>query len=227
MELGSQEDEKMEGPKTFNSPPLSNLLCRSMVVVAVVVEVVEVDDARGGVTIVVCHRYRISYVLRRPCKKGVPSFNGSTFNPMTRLTGPQSLGKTISLLGGPLFESNDIDWATDLPAGNAFFGWLADQLQLHDWSPNLELQNVTSGNVDDIEDGKTLEIKMCAALREMALEKDEVLVFVSIIFSPNYIIEYNHRLSHDSSLRDAFTANDVSDSDYMPPSRLECVPSNS
>jgi hypothetical protein len=96
---------------------------------------------------------------------------------MTRLTGPESLGKTISLLGGPLLESNDIDWAADLPAGNAFFGWLAEQL--HDWSPNLELQNVTSGNVDDIEDGKTLEIKMCAALREMALEKGEVLVFVS------------------------------------------------
>lgn len=97
---------------------------------------------------------------------------------MTRLTGPQSLVKTISLLGGPLLESNDIDWATDLPAGNTFFGWLADQL--HDLSPNLELQNVTSGNVDDVEDdGKTLETRMYAALREMALEKDEVLVFVS------------------------------------------------
>jgi hypothetical protein len=92
-------------------------------------------------------------------------------------TGPQSLVKTISLLGGPLLESNDIDWATDLPVGNAFFGWLADQL--HDWSPDLELQNVTTGNVDDVEDGKTLEIRMYAALREMALEKDEVLVFVS------------------------------------------------
>lgn len=85
---------------------------------------------------------------------------------MTCLTSSQSLGKTISLLGGPLLESNDIDWATDLPAGNAFFIWLADQLL--GWSPK-----------DDIEDGKTLEIKMCAALREMALEKDEVLVFVS------------------------------------------------
>jgi hypothetical protein len=99
------------------------------------------------------------------------------FDPMKRLSGPQSLVKTISLLGGPLLKSNDIDWATDLPAGNAFFGWLADQL--HDWSPNLELQDVTSGNVDDVEDGKTLEIRMYAALREMALEKDEVLVFVS------------------------------------------------
>ena len=96
---------------------------------------------------------------------------------MTHLTGPQSLVKTISLLGGPLLESKDIDWATDLPAGNAFFGWLTDQL--HDWSPNLELQNVTSGNVDNVEDGKTLEIRIHAALREMALEKDEVLVFVS------------------------------------------------
>lgn len=96
---------------------------------------------------------------------------------MTRLTGPQSLVKTISLLGGPLLESNDIDWATDLPAGNTFFGWLADQL--NDLSPNLKLQNVISGNVDDVEDGKALEIRMYAALREMALENDEVLMFVS------------------------------------------------
>ena len=76
--------------------------------------------------------------------------------------------KTISLLGGPLLESNDIDWATDLPAGNAFFGWLANQVQ-----------NVSSSNVDDVEYGKTLETRMYAALRELALEKDEVLVLVS------------------------------------------------
>ena len=95
---------------------------------------------------------------------------------MKSLTGPKCLVKTISLLGGPLLESSDIEWATDLPAGNAFFGWLADQL--HDWSPNLELQNVTSDYVDDVEDGKTLEMRMHAALLEIALEKDEVLVFV-------------------------------------------------
>ena len=87
--------------------------------------------------------------------------------------------KTISLLGGPPLESSDIDWAADLPAGNAFFAWLGDQL--HNWSQNLELQNVTSGNVDDVEDGETLEIGMYAALREVALEKDETLVFVSEI----------------------------------------------
>lgn len=86
---------------------------------------------------------------------------------MTDLTGTQSLVKTISLLGGPLLESTDIDWATDLPAGNAFFKWLADQL-----SPNLE-QNA----VDDNEE--KLEIGMRAALREVALEKDEVLMFVA------------------------------------------------
>jgi hypothetical protein len=61
LELESQDDEKMEGPKAFESPsPLSkvsepdlNLLCRSVVVVAVEleVEVEEVDgSARGGVT---------------------------------------------------------------------------------------------------------------------------------------------------------------------------------
>jgi len=92
---------------------------------------------------------------------------------MTRLTGPQSLVKTISLLGGPLLESTDIDWATDLPAGNALFDWLAEQLSIS--SPNLE-QNVTSGNVVDDNE----EIRMCAALRDVALEKDEVLMFVSV-----------------------------------------------
>ncbi|KAF8806679.1 hypothetical protein BYT27DRAFT_7339244 [Phlegmacium glaucopus] len=120
---------------------------------------------------------------------------------MTRLTGPQSLVKTISLLGGPPLESTDIDWATDLPAGNAFFEWLADQL--HDWNipnPNLE-QNVTSGNgVDDNEE--QIEIKMRAALRDVALEKDEVLI-----------------LGHESLSRDA--SNDISDSDYLPLSRLK------
>ena len=99
---------------------------------------------------------------------------------MTRLTGPQSLVNTILLFGGPLLESTDIDWATDLPAGNAFFEWLADQLR--DWSPKLERQNLTSGNAvdedeDEDEDEKTS--RMYAALRDVALEKDEVLVFVS------------------------------------------------
>jgi hypothetical protein len=63
LELESQDDEKMEGPKAFESPsPLSkvsepdlNLLCRSVVVVAVVeeAEVEEVEgSARGGVPVV-------------------------------------------------------------------------------------------------------------------------------------------------------------------------------
>jgi hypothetical protein len=86
------------------------------------------------------------------------------------MTDTQSLVKTISLLGGPLLESTDIDWATDLPAGNAFFKWLADQLS----RSNLE----QSGNaVDDNEE--KLEIRMRAALRDVALEKDEVLMFVT------------------------------------------------
>lgn len=93
------------------------------------------------------------------------------------MKGPQNLVKMISLLGGPLLESNDFDWATDLPAGNAFFGWLAEQL--HDWS---ELQNVSSGNVDGVED----DIRMYAALREIALEMDEVLVFVPEFTLPKY-----------------------------------------
>ena len=53
LELGSQDDEKMEGPKAFESPPLSkvsepdlNLFCRSVVAV-------EVGGAAGGVTVVV------------------------------------------------------------------------------------------------------------------------------------------------------------------------------
>lgn len=140
---------------------------------------------------------------------------------MTRLTGPQSLVNTVSLLGGPLLESIDVDWATDLPAGNAFFEWLADQL--HGWSPKLELQNATSSND---EDEKTLEIRMYAALREMALEKDEILM--SVLSS---LLKLNcwmfSRLSLDSSLRGASMANDVPDSDYMPLSQLKCVPSNS
>ena len=50
LELESQDDEKMEGPNAFESPPLSkvsepdlNLLCRS-------VEAVEVGGTMGGVT---------------------------------------------------------------------------------------------------------------------------------------------------------------------------------
>lgn len=98
---------------------------------------------------------------------------------MTRLTGPQTLVKTISLLGGPTLESTDIDWATDLPAGNAFFQWLADQFHdSPDWSipsPNL----VTSGSTID-EDEEALDMRMRAALREIALEKDEVLMSVFV-----------------------------------------------
>ncbi|KAF8806681.1 hypothetical protein BYT27DRAFT_7191251 [Phlegmacium glaucopus] len=72
--------------------------------------------------------------------------------------------------------------------GNAFFEWLADQL--HHWSipnPNLEQNKI--------------EITMRTALRDVALEKDEVLI-----------------LSHESLSCDS--PNDISDSDYLPLSRL-------
>ena len=99
---------------------------------------------------------------------------------MSRSTGPQSLVKTISLLGGPFLEPTDIDWAADLPAGNAFFKWLADQL--HDWSPNHE-QNVTSASGNAVDDNQEeTEIRMYAALRDVALEKDEVLMLVFTLF---------------------------------------------
>ena len=55
LELESQDDEKMEGPKAFERPPLSkvsepdlNLLCRSVEAV----EAVEVGGTTGGVMVV-------------------------------------------------------------------------------------------------------------------------------------------------------------------------------
>lgn len=138
---------------------------------------------------------------------------------MTRLTGPQSLMNTISLLGGPLPGSTDIDWVANLPAGKAFFEWLADQL--HGWSQKLELQNITSGNAVD-DEKNTSKIRMYAALREVALERDEVLMFVSTQSAFYLKLNCRHRLNHDSSLRSI--ASDVPNVDYMPLSRLECVP---
>lgn len=92
---------------------------------------------------------------------------------MAGLPAAQTLVKTISLLGGPLLEPTDIDWAADLPAGKALFEWLVDQLH-----PSSE-QNVTSGNNAVNDNEEILKTRLSAAVREVALEKDEVLMFVS------------------------------------------------
>ncbi|KAJ6593299.1 hypothetical protein B0H19DRAFT_1089702 [Mycena capillaripes] len=64
----------------------------------------------------------------------------------------------VSLLGGPHSNANDIDWASDLPAGQRLFEWLASQVELPRDDPSM-------GNESDA---------LRAALQAISLEEDEV-----------------------------------------------------
>ncbi|KAG6814770.1 hypothetical protein H0H93_012312, partial [Arthromyces matolae] len=72
-------------------------------------------------------------------------------SPLTILT------QAVAEIGGPLIDTNDIEWVLQLPAGAQIVDWLTEQC-------------VVPGNV---ESGK-LEREIGVALRSIALEHDEM-----------------------------------------------------
>jgi hypothetical protein len=77
------------------------------------------------------------------------------------------LAAIISTLGGPSIQPADIEWAVDLPSGKSLLTWIAAQLG--------------SGAVkNDLDDG-TRERLHRAALRNIALEANEVKMCVLIL----------------------------------------------
>ncbi|GBE80771.1 hypothetical protein SCP_0304900 [Sparassis crispa] len=52
----------------------------------------------------------------------------------------QKFSALLQYLGGPNCSPEEVTWATDLPAGSAFLGWLADQLPEQLSASGLEIQ---------------------------------------------------------------------------------------
>ncbi|KAJ7032710.1 hypothetical protein C8F04DRAFT_1261561 [Mycena alexandri] len=87
----------------------------------------------------------------------------------------------VSLLGGPELNAEDIDWALDVPAGQRLLEWLVSQVELP---------------ADSDDSGTDKSDTLRAALGAIALEEDEVQMFVS-----SSLLEYT--LSHTARLRNA------------------------
>ncbi|KAF8161433.1 hypothetical protein B0H34DRAFT_857858 [Crassisporium funariophilum] len=93
---------------------------------------------------------------------------------MTPPTDAQTLTKTISLLGGPTLDPSDIKWAADLPAGRALLEWLAAQVR--DWDREQTFGDKHVGDKEGRVEGEEMDVRMRAALRDVALEHEEVLI---------------------------------------------------
>lgn len=82
----------------------------------------------------------------------------------------------ISSLGGPSLNLGNIAWANDLEAGNLLLSWLADQL----CESTGSLEKGIDGTQEKDEE---CERHVRAALGEIALEPEEVLMFVHHLHS--------------------------------------------
>jgi len=82
-----------------------------------------------------------------------------------------NVANLISSLGGPALNLGNIAWANDLEAGNLLLSWLADQLCESTVSHER-------GMVEAQETGEECERRARAAIGEVALEPEEVLMFV-------------------------------------------------
>ena len=83
-----------------------------------------------------------------------------TASPTTTLT------SIVSNLGGPRVNPSDIEWANDITSGKVLINWLVAQL------------DPEAANSDD-----DLEIQHRAALRDIALEDEELKMCVHYCFS--------------------------------------------
>jgi hypothetical protein len=77
----------------------------------------------------------------------------------------------ISSLGGPSLNLGDIAWANDLEAGHLLLSWLTDQL----CESTVSLEK---GIDETQEKDEECERHVRAALGEVTLEPEEVLMFV-------------------------------------------------
>jgi len=82
-----------------------------------------------------------------------------------------NVANLISSLGGPSLNLGNIAWANDLEAGNLLLSWLADQL--YESTDSLEKETV-----ENQETREECERRARAAIGEVALEPEEVLMFV-------------------------------------------------
>ncbi|KAF7370705.1 hypothetical protein MSAN_00703700 [Mycena sanguinolenta] len=75
---------------------------------------------------------------------------------MSKIT--ETATSIVSLLGGPQFNPEDIDWALDLPAGQRLLDWLVSQVEI----PGSPAKNTDASP------------SLAAALHAVALEDDEI-----------------------------------------------------
>jgi hypothetical protein len=113
----------------------------------------------------------------------------------------------VSLLGGPQFNADDIDWALDLPAGQRLLEWLVSQ-------------------VDELsaDDGMNGSDALRAALQAISLEEDEVQMFVLHylrgIWSDEVRLRHATRKAATAERRTATGELKSVPSGYIPPWRL-------
>ncbi|EDR00546.1 uncharacterized protein LACBIDRAFT_295770 [Laccaria bicolor S238N-H82] len=105
-----------------------------------------------------------------------------TASPTTTLT------SIVSNLGGPRVNPSDIEWANDITSGKLLINWLVAQLDLE----------AANGNDD-------LEIRHRAALRDVALEDEELKILAHV----------------KDGILDSDDGDIMAPADYLPPSHLK------
>lgn len=107
-----------------------------------------------------------------------------TASPTTTLT------SIVSNLGGPRVNPSDIEWANDITSGKLLINWLVAQLDLE----------AANGNDD-------LEIRHRAALRDVALEDEELKILAHV----------------KDGILDSDDGDIMAPADYLPPDRKSVV----
>lgn len=87
------------------------------------------------------------------------------------------LKSLVKYLGGPSLDDADIDAALKFQGGKVILDWLESQLPFVDGSDTKNKSNTDSGSTDD-----SLERRTIAAFREITLEKEEGILYVSVDF---------------------------------------------
>jgi len=89
----------------------------------------------------------------------------------------------VSSLGGSSLNLDDIAWANDLEAGNLLLSWLTDQLC-------ESTASLGKGIEETQEKDEKCKRRTRAAIEEVALEPEEVLMFVHHPHSRSHFITF-------------------------------------
>jgi hypothetical protein len=121
----------------------------------------------------------------------------------------------VSSLGGPSLNLDDIAWANDSEAENLLLSWLADQL--------CESTTSLGKGIDETQErDEECKRHARAAIGEVALEPEEVLMFVHHPHSRSHFIT-NTYVCRVKNIQNVPQNMHTASQEYMPPSRLKYV----